>query len=228
MSRISCVRSITRSSRRSPRLRACSGREVLVEDHEVDVALERAHQRDPAGGPGRAGNFGSGCGRCCVTTSTTSTPAERASSRELLDVLLGVRIAPPRRDRDEDRALGRADRARAVLARELLLARADPVAEVEIELRGRHGVAAARCRPRRRPAAAPRRARARAGRPRACRSRPSRRGAAARGRSRRRGRAGRRPGAYAGSAGRAAGRGPRADGPSPASRCCARRPPSRG
>ena len=42
MSRISCVRSMTRRSRRSARLRACAGREVVVEDHEIDVELEGA------------------------------------------------------------------------------------------------------------------------------------------------------------------------------------------
>ena len=37
MSRISCVRSITLRSSRSSSCRSCAGRELVVEDHDVDV-----------------------------------------------------------------------------------------------------------------------------------------------------------------------------------------------
>ena len=136
MSRISWVRSMTRRSRRSARLRAWRGREVVVEDHEVDVVLEAADRRGPASFPAPITVRGSTCGRCWTIDVDD---VDAGGARELAQLgdarpRSGARAAGG--DRDEDRALALADGARPGRARELLLEGADPVVEVEVELRG--------------------------------------------------------------------------------------------
>jgi hypothetical protein len=59
---------------------------------------------------------------------------------QLVDLRLHVVGTATGRHRDEEGALGSADRARAVLARQLLLAGADPVAEVQVEPRRGLGI----------------------------------------------------------------------------------------
>ena len=188
------MRSITRSSSRSPRLRACTGdrfwskitRSTSLWKARITQILEAAGADQELADRAAA--------RCWVTTSTTSTPAECASSRSSSSCSRVVADGRAGGDRDQDRALARADGARAVLARELLLASADPVAEVELELAPAAPASGARCR-----AVGvggqQRRDVREAGQPVGAwsRSPPSRRAAAARGRSGRRGSSGSSP-----------------------------------
>ena len=87
--------------------------------------------------PSPSAYFGSTRGRCWVTTSTTETPAERASSLELVQRRLRILGTAPRRHGDEQRSLVLAHLARAGGARELLLELPDESLEVEVEERRR-------------------------------------------------------------------------------------------
>ena len=86
MSRISCVRSRTLRSSAFSRLRSCAGRQLVVEDDDVDVELVAATGRASSTLPLPRKVAGSGLGRSCSTRSTTSAPAADArpasSSRE--------------------------------------------------------------------------------------------------------------------------------------------------
>ena len=136
MSRISWVRSITRRSRRSARLRAWLG---VRSPSKITRSTSSWKQRITSSWslPAPITVRGSTWGRCWVSTATTETPAERASSRELFEggvELLGAAAAA---HDHEDRPLAGADLVHRRRARELLLERADPVLEVEVDLRGR-------------------------------------------------------------------------------------------
>ena len=72
MSRISCVRSTTLRSSASSRLRSCAGRQLVVEDDDVDVELRRTLRPATSTLPLPRKVAGSGFGRSCSTRRTTS------------------------------------------------------------------------------------------------------------------------------------------------------------
>ena len=114
MSRISCVRSITRSSSRSAMLRACAG-ERSWSKITRSASCWKARTTRSSRRPEPTTVRGSICGRTCTSTSAISTPAERASSRSSATAssvswrgrpaLTATRIArSPRADRARARA----------------------------------------------------------------------------------------------------------------------------
>ena len=113
-------------------------REVLIEDHQIDVALEGADHEVLE--PARADQELAVDLRPVLGDDVHHVDARAARElAQLVELALEVGGPAARGHRDEDRALAFSDFARAVLARELFLARADPVAEVEVEQRGRLG-----------------------------------------------------------------------------------------
>ena len=112
-------------------------RELAVEDHEVDVELEAAdHELLQLPGADQRARIDL---RAVLRDDVDDGDAGRARElAELVDRVLEVVAPPPAGDRDEDRALVRADLVHGRRARELLLERPDPRLEVEIELRRRH------------------------------------------------------------------------------------------
>ena len=141
---------MTRSSRRSARLRAWVGRQVAVEDHEVDVAGWKARITRSCEAAAPDQELASGRARCAVLHECrpTSTSAERASSTSSATCpRCRPRPLAPGAHRDEqDRALAVADRAGLDAARELLFEGPDPIAEVDVETRRRQWGRSARCR----------------------------------------------------------------------------------
>ena len=165
MSRISWVRSMTRRSSRSARLPRLAGRRGRRRRSRGRRPRWKQRITSSWSLPAPITVRGSTWGRCWVSTATTETPAERASSRSSSSEYSNSSARRPPVTDHQDRALAGADLVHRRRARELLLEGADPVLEVELELRGQAAPGAAGCRCRRgSPAAAPRRV-ARPGRP---------------------------------------------------------------
>ncbi len=116
MSRISWVRSITRSSRRSAMLRACAG-ERSWSKITRSASCWKARTTRSSRRPEPTTVRGSICGRTCTSTSAISTPAERASSRSSTTASSVSWRGRPARDRDQDRRDRRAPIARVRVVR---------------------------------------------------------------------------------------------------------------
>ena len=115
------------------------GRQVLVEDQEVDVVLEG--QDVELSELARADQELRVRTRSVLLDLLYDLDARRP--RELLELVhlhLHVFLAAPGGHRDQDGALPLGDLAGAVLAGELLFESPDPVAKIEVELGGRHGI----------------------------------------------------------------------------------------
>ena len=110
------------------------GGHVLVEDHEVDVALEAADHQigELAGADHRARIDGGARLGDHVDDGDPGGPGELA---QLGDVHLEGRAVAAGGDRDEDRALAVADVVGRRRAGELVLEVADPAAEFDVEIR---------------------------------------------------------------------------------------------
>ena len=130
------MRSITRRSSRSREVARLGGRQVLVEDHQIDVALEGAdHELVEAPGAEQQLRIDA---RPVLGEDRDHLDARRARQLlELFELHLDVERPTPGGDGDQDRALGGSDLAGSRLAGELFLARSDEGAEVEVEQRRR-------------------------------------------------------------------------------------------
>ena len=139
MSRISCVRSITRRSSRSARFRACAGAELVVEDHEIHVATGSSGSSGPGACRSRSRSSGrAAAGSARARRPPRPRPSARARAARRSSSSVSSRPRPAVITTRIARSTASTARTGRVRASSSSSARIQPL-EVELELRGQGG-----------------------------------------------------------------------------------------